>query len=176
MSVSLGSTFGPEGIIIRNGISYVAQSSNTFSAGGTNGAGIYTCTVDAQKQFTGCTSYGTSGTYAPFTLATVNYPTQIALSPDGTVLYMATYHAHLWSCSVSGTTISSCSVQIAGGPNDKMGGVALNAAGDLLYVAGYRPGIIVSCPVNGLTVSPCTTVADGSVLPIGTGDWGITIV
>lgn len=173
------SQWTPSGFAVNNGISYITQTNPNYVNGPSGGRGINVCTLDAQRQFVGCSLYGATGPNNVFPAADMHSPYVVALSPDGSVLYITNDNSrNVWSCSVSGTTLSNCSIQqVIGISGSIVGGLALNAAGDILYVVQYQSiGEIYSCPVNGLTVSSCTSVVDQTATPVLGNPWGITIV
>jgi len=174
VSLDLSSAnFEPEGIIVKNGVAYTAQSYDSYVP---NGSGVQTCTVGAQNQFTGCTMYGTTGPNNLFAgPPAISYTSQIAMTSDGSVLYVNSRYSYtLWSCSVSGSNLSGCTIQQT--ETFEMTGIALNAAEDGLYVSDYTNGAIYLCPANGLTVGACTLLVDLTTYPDLSYPWGLTIV
>jgi len=165
-------SYESEGIIVRNGLVYMAQS-YLYTV---DGPGVQTCTVGNQNQFTGCTMYGTIGANNLFAgPPSIGYVTQMALTSDGSVLYVNAYDSQdIWSCSVLGTTLSGCTIQQS--PGVDLTGMALTADESAIYVGDYGNGAIYLCPVNGLTVSTCNLVIDQTTYPDLGYPWGLTII
>jgi len=120
--------------------------------------------------------YGTNGANNEFAgPPPIDYTSQMALSSDGSVLYVNSYNSNtLWSCSVSGYTLSNCNIQQT--ESFSLVGMALNAEETAMYVGDYANGAIYLCPVNGLTVGTCTVVVDSTTYPNLVYIWGLTII